>query len=70
MSLPRYYVLSATCALFKYAEYRLNARYAAGSLLIRYTQVDGTMMIDPESARNLELVGNAARKRSNHSLFG
>ena len=63
-------MLSAACALFKYAEYRLNARYATGSLRIRYVQVEGTMMIDPESARNLELVGNATGKKSPHSLFG
>ena len=28
------------------------------------------MMIDPETARNLELVGNMSSKRSLHSLFG
>ena len=27
-------------------------------------------MIDPETARNLELVGNMSSKRSLHSLFG
>ena len=36
----------------------------------RDVQVEGTMMIDPESARNLELVGNATGKKSPHSLFG
>lgn len=66
----RYYVLSAACALFQYTENRLNARYAACSLLIRYVQLEGTMMITSETAHNLELVGNAARKRSAHSLFG
>jgi hypothetical protein len=28
------------------------------------------MMIDPDTARNLELVGNMAYKKSVHSLFG
>jgi hypothetical protein len=28
------------------------------------------MMIDPETAKNLELIGNATFKRSHHSLFG
>ena len=28
------------------------------------------MMIDPDTARNLELVGNMAHKKSFHSLFG
>jgi len=66
----KYYALSAACALFKHAELKLNTRFAASSLLIRYTQVDGTMMIDPETARNLELVGNMSHKKSTHSLFG
>lgn len=66
----RYYALSAASALLKHAELKLNTRFAAASLRIRYVQVDGTMMIDPETARNLELVGNMSNKRSNHSLFG
>lgn len=70
LSSPRYYALSAASALFKHAEAKLNLRFAAGSLLIRYVQVNGTMMIDPETARNLELVGNMSNKKSSHSLFG
>lgn len=66
----RYYALSAASALFKHAEAKLNTRFAASSLRIRYVQVEGTMMIDPETSRNLELVGNMASKRSTHSLFG
>ncbi|KAH7884107.1 muts domain V-domain-containing protein [Phlebopus sp. FC_14] len=66
----KYYSLSAACALFKYAESRLNTRYAACSLRIRYTSVDGTMLIDPETARNLELVNNITHRKSPHSLFG
>jgi DNA mismatch repair protein MSH4 len=66
----RYYALSAICALFKHAESRLNARFAAGSLRIRYVPVEGTMMIDPDTARNLELVGNMVHKKSTYSLFG
>ncbi|KAF8170384.1 muts domain V-domain-containing protein [Pholiota molesta] len=66
----KYYALSSACALFKYAESRMNTRFAAGSLRIRYVPVEGTMMIDPDSARNLELVGNMTSKKSSHSLFG
>ncbi|KAL6301010.1 muts domain V-domain-containing protein [Sparassis latifolia] len=66
----KYYALSAASALFKHAEFKLNLRFSASSLLIRYVQVEGTMMIDPESARNLELVGNISYKKSSHSLFG
>ena len=66
----RYYALSALCALFKYSEMKLNVRYSARSLSIRYTPVEGTMLIDPETIRNLELVGNMGNRKSNHSLFG
>ncbi|KAG6816212.1 hypothetical protein H0H87_007710 [Tephrocybe sp. NHM501043] len=66
----KYYALSATCALFKHAEAKLNTRFAAGSLRIRYVPVEGTMMIDPDTARNLELVENMTHKKSTHSLFG
>ncbi|KAJ7452111.1 DNA mismatch repair protein MutS [Mycena galericulata] len=65
-----YYALSAVCALFKHAETKLNTRFASGSLRIRYVPVEGTMMIDPDTARNLELVGNMSHKKSSHSLFG
>ncbi|CAL1697007.1 unnamed protein product [Somion occarium] len=67
-SANKYYALSATSALFKHAEYKLNTRFSPSSLRIRYVQVDGTMMIDPETARNLELVGSMASKKSSHSL--
>ncbi|KAI0344201.1 hypothetical protein BDW22DRAFT_1412762 [Trametopsis cervina] len=66
----KYYALSAASALFKHAELKLNIRFAASSLRIRYVQVEGTMMIDPETARNLELVSNMTSKRSTHSVFG
>lgn len=66
----RYYALSALCALFKYSEMKLNVRYSTGALSIRYAPVEGTMMIDPETIRNLELVGNMGNRKSNHSLFG
>ncbi|KZT24709.1 hypothetical protein NEOLEDRAFT_1156682 [Neolentinus lepideus HHB14362 ss-1] len=66
----KYYALSAACALFKHAETKLNVRYAGASLHIRFVPVSGTMMIDPETSRNLELVGNMTRKKSPHSLIG
>ncbi|KAG0703501.1 muts domain V-domain-containing protein [Suillus ampliporus] len=66
----KYYTLSAACALFKFAEMRLNTRFSACSLRIRYIPVEGTMMIDPETVRNLELINNQTRKKSTHSLFG
>ncbi|KAJ7353301.1 muts domain V-domain-containing protein [Mycena albidolilacea] len=66
----KYYALSAVCALFKDAETKFNTRFASGSLRIRYVPVEGTMMIYPDTARNLELVGNMSFKKSTHSLFG
>ncbi|KAF8439384.1 muts domain V-domain-containing protein [Boletus edulis BED1] len=66
----KYYALSATCALFKYCESRLNTRFSSGSLRIRYASVEGTMLIDPETAKNLELVKNVMHKKSSHTLFG
>ncbi|KIO30888.1 hypothetical protein M407DRAFT_221987 [Tulasnella calospora MUT 4182] len=66
----KYYALSAASALFKYADSRLNVVFASQSLRIRYRAVEGTMMIDTDTARNLELVGNRLSKKSRHSLFG
>ncbi|TFK28344.1 hypothetical protein FA15DRAFT_678431 [Coprinopsis marcescibilis] len=66
----KYYALSAACALFKYAEGKMNTRFASASLRIQYVPVEGTMMIDRDTARNLELVGNLTHKKSSYSLFG
>lgn len=66
----RYYALSAASAVFKYVEIKLNTQFSSGSLRIRYVPVEGTMMIDPETARNLEIVDNMGNARSPHSLFG
>ncbi|TFY70152.1 hypothetical protein EVG20_g2859 [Dentipellis fragilis] len=66
----KYYALSAASALFKHVEVKLNTRFAPGSLRIRFVAVEGTMMIDPETARNLELVGNMSQQKSQHSVFG
>ncbi|KAI9437019.1 muts domain V-domain-containing protein [Lactarius indigo] len=66
----KYYALSAASALFKYTEIKLNTQFATASLRIRYVPVDGTMMIDPETVRNLEIVGNMGNAKSPHSLFG
>ncbi|KZP23414.1 hypothetical protein FIBSPDRAFT_889541 [Athelia psychrophila] len=52
------------CALFKYPEQRLDTRFSAHSLLIRYISVESTIVTDRE------LVGNMARKKSTHSLMG
>jgi len=69
-SVIRYYALSAASAVFKYVETKLNTQFASGSLRIRFIPVEGTMMIDPETARNLEIADNMGNARSPHSLFG
>jgi len=69
-SVARYYALSAASAVFKYVEVKLNTQFASGSLRIRFVPVEGTMMIDPETVRNLEIVDNMGNARSPHSLFG
>jgi hypothetical protein len=68
--MARYYALSAASAVFKYVEIKLNTQFATGSLRIRFVPVEGTMMIDPETVRNLEIVDNMGNMRSPHSLFG
>lgn len=69
-SLARYYALSAASAVFKYVEIKLKTQFASASLRIRFAPVEGTMMIDPETVRNLEIVDNMGNARSPHSLFG
>lgn len=66
----KYYALSSACALFKFAESQMNVRFAPGSLRICYRAVEGTMMIDPDTVKNLELVKNITSHKSNHTLFG
>lgn len=70
LTVIRYYALSALCALFKHAEMKHNTRYTGGSLRIRYCPVEGTMLIDSETIRNLELIGNMNHRKSSHSLYG
>jgi len=69
-SLVRYYALSAASAVFKYVEIKLSTQFASASLRIRFVPVEGTMMIDPETVRNLEIVDNTGNAKSPHSLFG
>jgi len=56
--------------VFKYVEIKLNTQFANASLRIRFVPVEGTVMIDPETVRNLEIVDNMGNPRSPHSLFG
>ncbi|KAG8701977.1 MutS protein msh4 [Ceratobasidium sp. 395] len=66
----QYYALSAAGALFKYVETKMNTIFAPHSLRISFRCAEGTMMIDCETARNLELVQSNTARKSKNSLFG
>ncbi|KDN46518.1 hypothetical protein RSAG8_04171, partial [Rhizoctonia solani AG-8 WAC10335] len=66
----KYYALSAVCALFKFVEMRMNTTFAPRSVRICFRSPEGTMMIDCETTRNLELLHSNLSKKSKNSLFG
>lgn len=66
----RYYVLSACSALFRYIEAFESRILFSQSIRVRWTALEGTLSIDFETARALELTENSGNKKSNASLFG
>lgn len=50
----------AAAGLFKYLEFSKGWNFAQKSLRIRYMPLEGTMLIDSDSAKNLELVENVS----------
>ncbi|PWN51862.1 hypothetical protein IE53DRAFT_327721 [Violaceomyces palustris] len=66
----KYYALSACCALFKYLEERTQRFFIPRSLRIRFVVPDGTVMIDTETARQLELVVSLDQSKTKLCLFG
>ncbi|KAI8907003.1 muts-like protein 4, isoform CRA_a [Powellomyces hirtus] len=64
------YCLAATAALLKYVQSQQNILFANRSVRFKYEVIEGSMMIDPNTARNLELVVNLNNPKSNHTLFG
>ncbi|KAJ3167556.1 MutS protein msh4 [Geranomyces variabilis] len=64
------YCLAATAALLKYIQSQQNIMFANRSVRFKYEVMEGSMMIDPSTARNLELVINLNNPRSSHTLFG
>ncbi|SCV71962.1 BQ2448_4656 [Microbotryum intermedium] len=66
----RYYALAATSALFKYLEMTYSVVFLPRSLRITYAPVEGTCLIDVETAANLELVANVINKHSQQHLLG
>ncbi|SGY24217.1 BQ5605_C019g09022 [Microbotryum silenes-dioicae] len=65
-----YYALAATSALFKYLEMTYSVVFSPRSLRITYAPVEGTCLIDVETAANLELVANMINKCSQQHLLG
>ncbi|KAH9273347.1 hypothetical protein BASA83_004348 [Batrachochytrium salamandrivorans] len=64
------YCLAAVAALIKYIETIQNIIFTNHSLKFKFVAMDGIMMIDPMTARNLELVYNLNNRQCTHSLFG
>ncbi|WWC89183.1 uncharacterized protein L201_004101 [Kwoniella dendrophila CBS 6074] len=69
-SADKYYALCATSALFKFLENRQGVFYDKETLQIRYTTSEGTMFIDTETAKNLELVKNILTHKTSNTLYG
>ncbi|RSH83103.1 MutS protein msh4 [Apiotrichum porosum] len=65
----RYYALCAASALLTYACVQHGANLSDNSVIIKYETMRGHMFIDPESARNLELVQNNITMKNTNTLF-
>jgi DNA mismatch repair protein MSH4 len=63
------YTLSHMCS-FQICRNPLQHSLSACSIRICYIPVEGTMVIDPDTVRNLELINSQTRKKSKPSLFG
>ncbi|KPV74997.1 uncharacterized protein RHOBADRAFT_53908 [Rhodotorula graminis WP1] len=70
VSKAKWYALSAAAALFKWLDSTQSLSFPPNSLRIRYAPLDGTCLVDTESARNLELVANVLNKNSKQHLLG
>ncbi|KAJ3055925.1 MutS protein msh4 [Rhizophlyctis rosea] len=66
----KYFCLAATAALLKYVESMQNVLFTSHSIRFKYQTVEGSMMIDAATARNLELVVNIVQPKSTHTLLG
>lgn len=65
----KYYAKQATAAVFKYIEGSMGTVYSSHSLHIKYAPIEGSMMIDTETTRNLEIVASISGQK-NYTLFG
>ncbi|RXK40342.1 hypothetical protein M231_02325 [Tremella mesenterica] len=64
------HVLAAVSALFKWIGVNRDITFPKASLRIRYKALKGTIYVDTETVRNLELVSNAITGQSSGTLYG
>ncbi|TYJ58645.1 hypothetical protein B9479_000481 [Cryptococcus floricola] len=65
----KFYALCALSALFKYLKLEKGIEIQERSLRIRYAASEGTMFIDVDTARSLELVRNGLTNKTTNTLF-
>jgi len=66
----KYLCLSALAAIIDYAEHQAKMAFVKGTLRIRYSSVEGIMLLDPATVANLELLRNVRTGEAKTSLFG
>ncbi|KAG0047888.1 MutS protein msh4 [Gryganskiella cystojenkinii] len=66
----KYFCLSATAAVMRHIEESRNAVFRNHSVKFKYQTCEGTMVIDPATANNLELVQNLSSHNDKETLFG
>ncbi|KAM0752833.1 hypothetical protein T439DRAFT_299108 [Meredithblackwellia eburnea MCA 4105] len=66
----KYYALSAVAAMFKYLQSQRGVTFPPESLKMTFAPLEGTCLIDSETAAHLELVANLVNKKSKQHLLG
>lgn len=71
---PKYYALGAASALIDWMQDQAGQTghlgWSKGCLNIEWISIEGSMLIDKNTAVDLELITNAVSSKSKHSLFG
>ncbi|UOH84658.1 hypothetical protein LQV05_001466 [Cryptococcus neoformans] len=65
----KFYALCALSGLFRYLQVWRNIEFPERSLRMKYVVCEGTMFIDIETAKNLELVRNNLTNKATHTLY-
>ncbi|OWZ55230.1 DNA mismatch repair protein MSH4 [Cryptococcus neoformans 125.91] len=65
----KFYALCALSGLFRYLQVWRNIEFSERSLRMKYVVSEGTMFIDIETAKNLELVRNNLTNKAAHTLY-